>query len=123
MDTASWVPAAKGENQYDRARHGTQAMGKRSKISYAEAEEIRALKGKVTQAKLAERYGISRANISLIQLGKTHTNPFKGARPDSGKFSALIKEDGRYKYLGRYDTAEAASTAYWNRFNELRQRR
>jgi hypothetical protein len=113
----------KSENQQDRMKHGTQATGKRSKISYAEAEEIRSLKGQMTQQEIADKFGISRANVSLIQLGKTHLNPTKGAILDGGgKFCARIVRDGESIYLGRHDTAEEASAAYWRGFEELRQR-
>lgn len=114
----------KSENQQDRMKHGTQATGKRSKISYAEAEEIRSLKGQMTQQEIADKFGISRANVSLIQLGKTHLNPTKGARKSpNGKYFAGIKIDGKDTYLKTCDTPEEASALYWAKFKELREQR
>jgi hypothetical protein len=60
-----------GENQRDRAGHGTRNVWSwRGKITQAQADEILALKGKRTQAEIAEQFGISRSNVSFIHCGK-----------------------------------------------------
>ena len=37
---------------------------------------------------------------------------FKGVDRNSGKFAAQLREDGKLRYLGKFDTAEAAALAY-----------
>lgn len=54
------------ENQLDRAAHGTKA---RRKLTPEKAAQIRAMRGQKTQAELARMFGVSRANVSLIQNG------------------------------------------------------
>ena len=58
-------------NQLDRAAHGTKSNGWVGKITEEQAIEIRALRGILKQREIAERFGISRANVSLIQNGNT----------------------------------------------------
>jgi hypothetical protein len=65
----SWK--TKSENQADRAQHGTKASGPRGKITQRIADDIRDLAGHVPQREIAERFGVSRANVSLIINGKT----------------------------------------------------
>lgn len=67
----------KSENQADRATQGTKATGGYGKLTPEKAQAIRALKGTVPQRKVAELYGVSRANVSLIQNGKSWTGPNK----------------------------------------------
>lgn len=69
----------------------------------------------------------NRANNALANLRKVdhatnmqnksaaHSNSstgLLGVSPKNGKFRATINVDGRQKYLGLYDTAEAAHAAY-----------
>ena len=62
------------DNQNDRYRHG-QRISKRGKprvkLTLAQAQEIRRLKGQMTQQELADRFGVSRTNIIMIQNGQT----------------------------------------------------
>lgn len=41
-------------------------------LTREEAAEIRELEGTMTQAQIAERYGCTQTNVSLILLGRTH---------------------------------------------------
>lgn len=63
----------KSENQADRAKHGRKANGYQAKITLEQAAQIRALRGKHTQQELADMFGCSRANISLIQNTSART--------------------------------------------------
>lgn len=68
----SW--ATKTRNQLDRRRHGTKSnavWGWRGKLSEAQVEEIRALRGSFTQRAIAARFGISDATVRDIYSGKT----------------------------------------------------
>lgn len=66
----SWK--TKTENQLDRVVHGTHGgPGMRTKLTEDLAAEIRALKGKMPQREIAQRYGITRPNVSLILTGNS----------------------------------------------------
>jgi hypothetical protein len=71
----------KSDNQRDRAFHGTKSNGPVGKLTEAAVEQIRALKGKKLQREIAEMFGISRANVSLIHLGKLWPAVRKHRRP------------------------------------------
>lgn len=61
------------ENQADKISHGTVNAGERNgsaKLSLKSVEEIRSLKGKRTQSKIAQQFGVSRPLISFIHSGK-----------------------------------------------------
>ena len=58
------------ENKLDRHRHGTAWMNGQQKLGPAEVQKIRRLKGKKKQHDIAAMFGVSQANISLIQSGK-----------------------------------------------------
>jgi hypothetical protein len=64
----SWKTAS--ENQHDRKRHGTQIV-RRRKLTAEQADEIRALYLKEDPRLTASRYGVTEANVRLIQYGKT----------------------------------------------------
>ena len=69
----------KSDNQRDRAKHGTKSRGWRGKLTMAQADKIRALRGKKPQREIAEMFGVSRANVSLIQNNKAWLpDKFKG---------------------------------------------
>lgn len=66
----------KSENQLDRAAHGTKnTWGCLGKLNQRKADEIRALRGKIPQSKIAVMYGITPANVSLIHCNKAWTGP------------------------------------------------
>ena len=63
------------ENIADTIRHGMLAQGERhysAKLTNAQAEQIRDLKGTMTQRGIAARFGISRQGVSRIHLRKTY---------------------------------------------------
>lgn len=67
----SWKTAS--ENQLDRRKHGTHggSMGfGLTKLNMRAATAIRAARGKVTQKRLAEIYGVSDATIRDVQAGR-----------------------------------------------------
>lgn len=66
----SWKTHA--ENQRDRIAHGTIQAGHKRKLSFDDALKIRELRGKLSQREIGEMFGITRANVSYIQLGKTY---------------------------------------------------
>lgn len=58
------------QNQYDRRKHGTHGngMGRRGKLTAAQVRQIRIAKGgKVSQAVLAAKYGISEGTLRGVQ--------------------------------------------------------
>ena len=61
------------ENSDDMVLHGTQACGEKngwSKLTASQVREIRGLKGEMPQRAVAERFGTSQSNVSLIHLGR-----------------------------------------------------
>lgn len=67
---ANLVYGTRIENQADRRRHGTDNAGERQgahKLTTASVLAIRALRGCVPQAALAERFGVSHTAISDVQ--------------------------------------------------------
>lgn len=63
------------ENALDSRAHGTQARnpwGPMGKLSKNQIAEIWALKGRKTQAQIAEQFGVSASTIRDIYLGRTH---------------------------------------------------
>lgn len=67
----SWkTPAG---NAADKAEHGTVLCGEahpNARLSQADVECIRSLRGAARQAEIAQRYGISRSYVSEIQTGR-----------------------------------------------------
>ncbi|MBB3411272.1 hypothetical protein FHT87_005225 [Rhizobium sp. BK316] len=71
----------KTENQADRLVHGTLMRGERhgqAKLTENDVRDILALKGNVTQSKMAKRFGVTRQTISYIQCGKRRAWPTDG---------------------------------------------
>lgn len=61
------------QNNSDKIMHDTHNRGERhpfSKITEIEVGEILGLKGKMSQGKIAEKFGISRPAVSMIHSGK-----------------------------------------------------
>lgn len=71
------------ENQCDRAAHGTKSTGSAGKITPAQADEIRALRGTKTQRQIAAMYGITRSNVSNIQNGYHFKSVRQRAHPST----------------------------------------
>ncbi len=106
------------------ARGETQGM---SELTENQVQEI--LKSKESHQVLANRYGVTRANISYIKRGKTWkhiegvrvqdiTRPRKdstigirGVSPERNKFRARIQVDRQRRYLGTFETVEEATEA------------
>lgn len=68
----SWKTPA--ENEADKLIHGTHQYGEQNpvaKLTAAQVDEIRHLRGRLRQREIAERYGISQSNVSMIQSGVT----------------------------------------------------
>lgn len=62
------------QNQADSIEHGTRVRGSRvgiSKLTETNVRAIRAMKGQVTQRRLATEYGVSEGLISLIMSGRS----------------------------------------------------
>jgi hypothetical protein len=61
------------DNRADMVRHGTRLYGEkqaRAKLTQADVDEIRRLRGIVVQRELAQIYGVTQALISHIQIGR-----------------------------------------------------
>lgn len=64
------------ENCADMVLHGTRLIGERvngAKLTRFDVAEIRASKGREAQRRTAKRFGISQANVSMIQSGQRWT--------------------------------------------------
>jgi len=60
-------------------------------------------------------------NSRNVSIKRTNTTGFKGVSfaPKRRKYRASIRINGKYKYLGYFDTPEAASNAYQKAAKEL----
>lgn len=61
------------ENQDDRVAHGTSNRGRRNgscKLTEDQVREIRALKGTLSQSKIAAQFGVQRFAVQAIHAGK-----------------------------------------------------
>lgn len=61
------------DNSHDRISHGTNLSGEnhpRSKLTAQQVAEMRALKGRVSQSKIAEMFSVCPGTVSLILSGK-----------------------------------------------------
>lgn len=61
------------ENNQDKFDHGTLLHGEKApgaKLTEEQVREIISLKGKLLQREIAEKFGVTRHNVSLIQNGK-----------------------------------------------------
>lgn len=80
----SWK--TRSENLLDCRSHGTQARqfnGPKGRLTDSQVEQIRALRGKEIQVKIAEKFGVSTSTIRDIFLGRSHRpNPKKRAFTD-----------------------------------------
>jgi hypothetical protein len=66
--------ATKKENQADRIAGGTDGIGTRNSaclITESDVREIRRLRGQIDQIALAKMFGITKSNVSAIQLRKS----------------------------------------------------
>ena len=66
------------ENAHDALIHGVRPMGERcgpSKLTWAEVNEIRRIGGSMTQAALAERFGVRQTTILSILLNRSWRDP------------------------------------------------
>jgi transcriptional regulator with XRE-family HTH domain len=99
------------DNQADREAHGTKSAGKLGKLTFEQAQEIRALRGIKTQAQIAAMYGVTRSNVSHIQRGKHRNKAQRGYLVEGGKYKAIVRGYGKTVRLGSFDTAEAATAA------------
>lgn len=113
-------------NQLDRASHGTKnTWGRRGKITIEQAEQIRALDGKMKQADIAKMFGISRSNVSFILLGKAWNSLPKcvSYRKDRQLWRVrLCGKNGRIRYVEFFETEDEAKAAYTQKVEEFRIR-
>lgn len=61
------------DNHADKLEHGTHGRGERnsaSKLTEADVHEIISVKGKISQSKLAAKFGVAQSAISKIQTGR-----------------------------------------------------
>jgi hypothetical protein len=64
------------ENEADKERHGTKRWGVKlhnAKLTSDEVTAIRVLRGRIPSAQICEIFGIDKAHVSAIQLGKSRT--------------------------------------------------
>jgi DNA-binding transcriptional regulator YiaG len=90
-----WV-GTQAENMADMSEKGRAARGEaspRSKLTEAQAIEIIAARGAVSQADLAARFGVSQAAVSLIWTGRRWSHLPRGDTAPMGR--KLSEEDAR----------------------------
>lgn len=109
----------RSENQLDRHEHGTVQRGSRGRLTFAEAEKIRSMKGRMTQNELAKIYGVTRGTINHIHAGRTYKKELKGVVAYGLKFGARIKISNEDVNLGTFETAELAAAAYQTKLAEI----
>lgn len=81
------------QNALDRTKHGTRNVwGSKGKLSEAQASEIRALRGKISQYEIGKLYGVCSATISAVQLGKSWTGERKYRSISDEENSNLLAE-------------------------------
>lgn len=116
------------ENMEDRDQKNRQARGvTQGPSELSEAQVIEILASGTSHQDLADRYRVSRANISFIKRGKTwkhikgvrvqnttrarkdSTVGVNGVSPHRGKYKARIQIDGKRRYLGVFHTIEEAT--------------
>jgi hypothetical protein len=86
-DNLKWV--SRPENMAHRVFHGTDDRGERhasAKLTNAEAEEIRALRGRASYADLAARYGVSRHTVEDVVRGRRYATH----RRENSSLSRLV---------------------------------
>lgn len=109
-------------NAMDRLRHGHMMGnrgGNRTRFSADQIEELRAdLAAGKTTVSLAAKFGVARSVITFWK-GKFTKNPnFQVRQPkgahlhESGRWEAKIRVNGKFYYLGLYDTFEEANAAF-----------
>lgn len=115
----SWK--TRGENQKDRAEHGTgNVWGGRGRLTDEQVAQIKALRGKLPQREIAEMFGTSRANVSNIQLERWGTRRQKGWVRYGNRYHAKIGVKGKYLTIGIFDTPEEANAAWRAENDRLR---
>lgn len=111
-----------GQNQLDRAKHGTKnTWSRHGKITPQQRSEIVALKGKMKQADIAKKFGISRSRVSGIIHDKPRRSPV-GASIDGKKWRARIYKNGELISLGLYETKDEATRVYWEARHRILRR-
>jgi hypothetical protein len=101
------------ENQIERRQHGTNLTfhyGKRSKLTYAQAVEIRALQGTMSADAVGERYGVHANNIYFIWQGKTFKSEKRRDHP-----LWTPEEDERLREATRRRMSNAEAAAFIGR--------
>lgn len=110
------------DNQADRAAHGTKSTGSHGKLTQAQVDQIKALRGKKPQREIAAMFGITRSNVSHIQTGKHRAREVKGFSKVGNKYIARIKINYQHFHLGYFDTeSEARAAAKAARLIALKQ--
>jgi hypothetical protein len=78
-------------------------------------------KGKVVDHKFGNHFDNRRENLRICgnqensrntKISKANTSGFKGVTRRGNKWESSIKIEGRYKYLGRFNSPEEAAAAY-----------
>lgn len=107
----SWKTPA--ENELDKRVHGTfNKTGSRGKITPEQKKEVLALVGKMSQPRIAEKFGISRQRVSMI-IADGPRRESKGAiQAPSGRWISRLKFRRQYIHLGVFDTERAAHAVY-----------
>lgn len=70
--------ATRKENEADKLMHGTRLRGEHVKnfvLTDIQCAEIRSLRGKLPQSKIAKMYGVTQQHICAVQIGRFRAEP------------------------------------------------
>lgn len=106
-------------NARDRLEHGNYSnlKGKRRfRLSPAQVEEIRSLKGIESQYSMAERFGVSRCTISSIHTGLMYSSPKQTCLGEE-QVKAIVAEKGKRpatKVAAEHGVSHGTIYRIWN---------
>jgi hypothetical protein len=111
------------ENRRDQIREGARRAfeGRQGKLTFARAQEIRAIGHSRVLRDVAAQFGISPQRVSEILSGDGFTRQVKPWSLRDGRFYSRIVFKGHTHSLGGYETSADATAAYWIALERLRR--
>jgi hypothetical protein len=111
------------ENRRDQIQQGARRAfeGRQGKLTFAKAQEIRAIGHSRLLKDVAAQYGISPQRVSEILSGNGFTRQVKPWSFRNGRFYSRIVFKGCTYSLGSHETSADATAAYWTALERLRR--
>jgi hypothetical protein len=107
------------ENRLDCRMHGTQVRsthGKRGRLTDDQVMQIKALKGKKTQAEIAFTFGVSEPTVRDIFLGRSHARPPKVkyyTKEEEAMMQAAIQEGRNFTEIAKMVGRKPHAVSSW----------